>query len=749
MTIDYPQVEDGPFGDARIVWHMETRVGGEQYPLSLKENGRVEVGRKLEGEELAESLARGGDGYVAVFDGGSYLSLDVNRARTLRPADDQVSLHVRARVGPEGAGTLFFSDFISLAVHPKGWAICYLGLRTPHGKVYREMPLCRLARGRWWDLVLRVGDGGLDLFCNGHCESSIPIKQQLCSPFEDVLQIGAFMWSGPDLYEFGAPALSDGLIDTVALWGHFLSDSEVARLSGLDHVTSKVNPSPLDQAVQDYNAFFDASVEKDIDTCAALWESLRRTAAADPCRPLYHLTQPFGTIYDPAGAYYHAGKYHVFSYRNLMFLLRYSSLDHYVSDDLVHWQQWPIGPWADSDLDVYGIWLMNHFIDDEGVPSAIYTSLGKEGKFGVLARSRDDLVTYGEKQAVLTRYHHDGHVWKEADRWYTITSRMFKETRSGNRGDGVMLWSSPDLETWQELGEIFTQPKDAHAAHSGDRRGFMEFPYLLPFGDRDVLMLGGHPVRYWVGRFDRQQVAFIPDSTQGLLLDYSNPFHCFNPLCVDDRGTGGAPRRIVMALHAGISEGGFDGLPWNGVHVMPRSLELDGDHLRQDPLPELQSLRGDCHSQRDVTVDPESSGYVHKRGDAVEIIAEFEPRGADHFGLVVRLSDDGTSFVRVVYETATCEYGIDGGVPQPPSPAGPMPVQGFGPSYLARGLPVRMHVFVDRLLIEAFVNGQTCTAVAQDRDPRYDRIDLFSEGGVACCTRLDIWDILYQRLPNL
>ena len=62
-----------------------------------------------------------------------------------------------------------------------------------------------------------------------------------------------------------------------------------------------------------------------------------------------------------------------------------------------------------------------------------------------------------------------------------------------------MLWSSSDLENWQERGEIFAQPKDENAASWGDRAGFMEFPYLLSFGDKDVLMLGGHPVRYGWG----------------------------------------------------------------------------------------------------------------------------------------------------------------------------------------------------------------------------------------------------------
>jgi sucrose-6-phosphate hydrolase SacC (GH32 family) len=158
---------------------------------------------------------------------------------------------------------------------------------------------------------------------------------------------------------------------------------------------------------------------------------------------------------------------------------------------------------------------------------------------------------------------------------------------------------------------------------------------------------------------------------------------------------------------------------------------LDGDHLRQEPLPEMQSLRGAHQTHQNITVSPNSSGYIQKRGDAVEIIADFEQGDARCFGLKIRLSDDRASFIRIYFDTVTNEYGIDGNVPKP----------GRGPSYIPKGQPVRMHVFLDKLLVETFINGQTCTTHAQDRNPCYDGMDLFSEGGVARCTKLEIWNM--------
>ena len=723
-----------PFPQAVVAWHMARPTANQNYPVDLAVYGQARLGERLSAEEAAESVRRGGEGCAAVLEGG-WLTLDTHRARRLRPVSDAVSLYVRAWVGPDGHGALFFSDFIALAIHPTGLAIGFLGVKTAEGKVWRELPLGFIERGQWLDLVVSAGDGRLAFYCNGELINAFPLRQRLGAPFDDDLLIGAFRWCGPEPFGTATPIpFVDCKIDSVAVWHAALSEAQVAFLSGVTQIVEPVTDDSLiddslTQACQDYNAFFDASLDKDVQSCGALWRLLRAVAEQDPARPIYHLSQPLGYIFDPCGAFFYGGKYHVFSYRNIFALLKYCSLDHYTSDDLVHWRQWPVAPWADCPLDVYGIYLMNHFIDDEGTPRVLYTAQGSEGKFGILARSVDGLVSYTDKQAVLTQYHHDGHVWKEGATWHTITTRIYKGTRPDRRGDAVMLWTSQDLQHWQEQGELFAQPTDELAP-----TGLMEFPYLLPFGDKEVLILGGRPVRYWVGHFDRQALRFIPDMAESKLLDYASPFHCFNPLCVDQKGPGGAPRRIVMAMYSAISGHEAGRLPWNGVHAMPRSLALEGDHLRQDPLPELQSLRGTHSTLQGITITPDRLGYIPQHGDTLEILAEFEPGDAMCFGLKVYVSADGASFVRIYFDAATREFGVDSNSP------GAMP-QGRGPSYIPQGQAVRLHVFLDRGLIEVFVNGQTCTIAAPERLRGCSCLDLFSEGGAARCTRLDIWEM--------
>ncbi|MBM4025436.1 MAG: glycoside hydrolase family 32 protein, partial [Planctomycetes bacterium] len=482
---------DNPFASAKAVWRMTADAAAAKQPFALKEKGAVKF-EPLGAAEAAESCKRGGAEVAATLTAKSFLSLETEKASLLRPAGDALTLYARARFEPDAAGTLFFSDFLTLGVHPSGLAIALLGVQTPQGKVYREMPLATVERGGWLDLVLRVGDGRVEFFCDGNLRTTLPLHQKLVSPFTNELRLGAMRWHpAKDEREFPKVEFGTKQIATMALWHRALRDGEIAFLSGASEVKANNVASAFDQAILDYNAFFDASIAKDVAACSKLSRSLVEFAARDPERPIFHLSQPLGWLYDPAGAWFHEGRYHVFSYHNIYGRLAYNSLDHYVSDDLLRWTQWPIGPWADSPDDIYGIWLNNHFLDDDGVPTAIYSAIGQKGNrrgapgdwddHGILARSRDGLVSFPDKQVVMPDYHHDGHIWKEGGTWYCLTSDQYNGGRDGDLGDGIVIFTSPDLKHWTFRGEIFTRRKDAR-----NPRGGMEFPYLLSFGNKDV-----------------------------------------------------------------------------------------------------------------------------------------------------------------------------------------------------------------------------------------------------------------------
>ena len=365
------------------------------------------------------------------------------------------------------------------------------------------------------------------------------------------------------------------------------------------------------------------------------------------------------------------------------------------------------------------------------MPTAIYCAWNgnSDRDLGILARSRDGLVSFPEKQVILPAYH-DGHIWKEGDTWYCLTSYSSPGDRPVDLGRGFSIFTSTDLKNWTNRGEIFARRKT-----KTNPTGFGEFPYLLSFGDKEVLIAGCNPSLYWVGRLDRQNFKFIPDHSEGLLIDYSAPNHCFNPLTVDAKGPGGSPRRIIMAMVPNVNGRGEGLLPWNGVHALPRTLEFDGQHLRQEPLPEFESLRGEHELQQNITLKPGTTGHIRTRGDAVEINAEFEPGDAKRFGLKLRMSGDGTRFVRVWFDTATGDYGVDGQVLH----------KGSGPTYLSQrpaGADASLRGQASRRDLRQrpdLHNGRTGQRSQARATVLADGLDLFSEGGTARCTKLDVW----------
>ncbi len=727
-----------PFADASAFWQMR------ELSPSLSVCGSVEAGSKLEGRELQASLKRGGDGYAALFSGKGWLCAEGSPMDA--PSEDMsFSVRVRAEARPSG---VFHSSWLSLVIDGGGLAIAMLGVGSGERAMFRETPLAPLKPGAWHDLILRFKGPLMEFVADGSLLASLSLEEPLRPVLPSPFMLGGWRIDNPPFQSFPEKIVKDlferplyGAIGHFAFWRRALSDEEAAFLCGVKSLKRPARKPAWRKCLEAFNAFHDASLAKDLGRCAELGLSVRKFMARDPRRPMYHLSAPLGWILDPVACVHHDGLYHVYSYRNIFALLVCNSLDHYVSEDLVRWRDMPVGVWADSKLDFYGIWLGNIFLDDAGALTMLYTGHGFEGKFGVIARSRDKLVSFEGKQAAISSLpHHDGHVWKDGDTWFSITTRQHWGRREGDLGDEFVILSSPDLLNWTERGELFHASKVAEADADEDRQasGFAEFPYMLPFGDKHVFLAGTHPVKYWIGRFDKELLRFIPDSPEGALLDYLNPFHCFNPMTVDAKGPGGAERRVVQSMYL-YAAGNVDGLPWNGFHLLPRTLDLKEGRLVQEPVPEVETLRGGRRSLGQVRLKPGGSGLLKGfGGDCLEIAAEFDPGSAKRVGLKVRVSSDGGSSTSIYYDVASGRFGAEGNLLNPV----PFRELGSGPAYLKPGEPVRFRVFLDKCVLEAFLNGCACGASFK-RELPLDALglDVICEGGEAVLRSLDVWEM--------
>ena len=673
----------------------------------------------------------------SVFDGSSFLRASLADCGAVRPPNNELTFYARIFIPePEGSGTVFFSDFLAFAIDEYGLAFCVLGEAINSGTVFRDIPLGLLEKNRWSDLVLRLRGGLLEFFQNGYRQIALPIQGVVKNAFDGPLNIGAFTWKGAERFFHGE-------IDAVALWHEGLPDEEIAQLSGVPSLADGGLPAKTLGIIESYNRCFYATIEKNVDGCKKennrIWTLMRD----DPHRPSYHLTAPVGWLFDPAGAFYLDGKYHVFSYHNLYNLLKYNSLDHYVSEDLVHWDRYPLAPIADQPFDVLGIWLNNQFIGKDGTLNILYTAHGQvDGKYvenGVLAQSCDGMVSFENKQVVF-KNHHDGHTWLDGDTYYTITMDQKRGSKEGEFGDGILLYKSDDAVNWVKLGVFFRRKKNKHPdACELDAEGFAEYPYVVSLKDKDVLIVGGLPVHYWTGRLDKDAPAFRMETPEPKLLDYTSVFHCFNPSIVDHKGANGTPRRVILAMME-AAFGRMNDMPWYGAHALPRALELEGDHLCQYPVEELKTLRAEHFSLSDI--DLCGSLDVPKEGDALEIIAEFDCGDAKEVGLKVLMSADSGSFIRVYYNAERNEFGADGNFYKTfrafPGHAVDF---GRGPAYASPGERIQIRIFVDKCLAEAFLNGQSCSMVAKDLAAAGTKIGLFSSGGTAVCKELHIWNM--------
>ena len=185
-------------------------------------------------------------------------------------------------------------------------------------------------------------------------------------------------------------------------------------------------------------------------------------------------------------------------------------------------------------------------------------------------------------------------------------------------------------------------------------------PYLVPFGDRAVLMIGARNNPCWTGSYDPTARRFHPDRREPRYIDLGL-YYCVNPHLVDDRGPDGAPRRLLHGWVLG-ARSPVDTVPyWIGAHSILRVLELAGDELVQSPAPEIQTLRGAVHRQRDLTIVPGAKDHLeHVAGDALELEMTVDLRRtrAHRFGAAVRVSGDGRG-AHVWYEPAGNRIGVD------------------------------------------------------------------------------------------
>jgi beta-fructofuranosidase len=436
---------------------------------------------------------------------------------------------------------------------------------------------------------------------------------------------------------------------------------------------------------------------------------------------------------DPNGLMQWQGRYHLFYQHNPFEpVWGYMHWGHAVSRDLVRWQDLPIAlsPSPGSPRED-GCWT-GCAVVNQGQPTLVYTEVqgGKEMVF--LATSPDDLRTWEKDPrspvaiapppGLELSAFRDPYVWREGEAWRLAIGSGVKD-ESGI----ALLYQSPDLRTWEYLGPLLAhQPVDYGTV--------WECPNFFSLGEKHVLIVSAMPLWkavYFTGSYaDR---SFIPER-QGV-VDFGERFYAPQVFIDEDQ------RRILFGwLWEQRNESAQRAAGWAGVMSLPRQLTLGADGaLRAMPVPEIENLRATQARFTDIALAPGADHLLPTRGNCLELLAEFAPT-QERCGVKVCSSPDQAEETLVGYDYRSQQLFLDRQL----SSLSPDVQQGVLQArlQLEKAENLRLHVFLDRSVIEVFAN-ERCSLAARIYPSRPDSlgIRLFSTRAGAHLVSLDVWQM--------
>lgn len=472
--------------------------------------------------------------------------------------------------------------------------------------------------------------------------------------------------------------------------------------------------------------------------------NLPQRIAADPHRPQYHFLPPSNWLNDPNGLIQWNGEYHLFYQYNPNGPFHGTiHWGHAVSADLVHWRHLPIALAPEAGTaDEDGCWS-GCMVDDHGVPTLIYSGHRAGVERPCLATSADGLLTwqkYDGNPVIAAPPPHlhlvafrDHSVWREDAAWYQLIGAGIE-----GQGGTALLYRSDDLREWEYLHPLCVG--DVHS-HTPIWTGAMwECPDFFALDDHHALIISGwdkgqlHYSVAMVGSYrDHQLMVDVVHK-----LDYGDR-HFYAPQSFTDA----QGRRIIFGwIYEGRDADAQLASGWSGVMSLPRVLSLGADgHVCMQPAPELAALRTEHTHSPAITVP---SGQVvvvpDVSGDTLELLIELAPAHEGLCGIVVRRSPDGSEQTQITYDAALRQLVVD----RTHASMDPTTDHNLHVAPLTLGVdePLQLHIFLDRSVLEVFVNERVSIS-SRIYPTRADSVGLalLADRGDAQLRHLDAWQL--------
>ncbi len=595
-----------------------------------------------------------------------------------------------------------------------------------------------------WSFVAATYDKAsamLKLYLNGSEVASHNLsKPASITPFNGDFLIGRNN-NGMNLAESFTMNNYNGMMDELVLYNCALSASQISTAyhSYLKPYGGEIPVLPPEDLVQ-----------------------IRQLRADDRHRPQYHLSAPEHWMNEPHGPIYFNGQYHLFyQYNPQGPFWHYIHWGHWVSDDLVHWRDLPPALSPERDIDPDGIWSGSASYDEFGNPVLFYTAgnLAASPNQSVgMARSTypldgdNDLkqwvkhpvpIVVQEQGIGLFGEFRDPFVWKEDDQWIMLVGTG--AVPEGNGGTAV-VYTSGNLMDWDYRGPLYIS--DYHKYPSLGTA--WELPVLLPLkrnnentGKHIFLICPWGPgakveVIYWIGTWDNTNCRFIPDHEEPQLIDVGD-FHFTGPSGMVDPRTG---RTILFTIAQGERTPEIDyDCGWSHGAGMPVSLTLrDDGRLGVQPIAEINRLRGrQLLSLNNKNMNEVNQLLTDIHGDMLEIMIEFQPITAAKYGISLRRSLEGEEESIIYYDQTEQQLCVNREKTTLDLRERTNGVQRG--SLQLNGELLKLHILLDRSLIEAYANGlKSLTTRVYPSRMDANGLKLWSDGEMQILS-LEIWEM--------
>lgn len=457
----------------------------------------------------------------------------------------------------------------------------------------------------------------------------------------------------------------------------------------------------------------------------------------DPTRPVYHLVSQSARshIADPNFAFYWKERYHLFYIAARPKAGGRRNFSHVSSKDMVHWEHHP-------ETNFGGL-SGTMFLNTKGVP----TIIARPGpKIAMLQPLDDHLEKWkvmttveptfkpGQESSRLGEKHWDPDAWVVGDTTYLLMGAHPLSPESQ-----AALLKTTDMKTFYFVN-YFLEKDMPGVSRTADSKtnDDLSCPNFFQLGKKWMLLCISHNkgCRYYIG--DWKDENFCPDfhgwmnwhkgevdSVHGHGGDVFAPETLLTP----------DGRRVMWAWLFAQSKMRMS-KNWQEVISLPRELSLPEDGiLRIKPLRELEQLRYATKTVANVCVKADTAFRLkHISGDTIEMMVTIEQGEARRYGIRVLCDKNNRKGLDVVVEPEAKSLHVGSAT---------------APLELAKDEKIEVRIFIDRSVIEVFVNNRQAVAWQHAYTAGDVGVCLFSEGGPMEVSKITSWQMKPAVANNL